>query len=212
VYLHYVLDLWFEKRVRKQVRGMAMLLRYADDFVVAFEHETEARRFMLELPARLEKFGLRLAGEKTALVRFSRHASKGDNGGFDFLGFHHRWEDTRKGNRKIQRRTSAKKRQAAEARMRQWVKKNRHLRVGVLLRSLSRKLTGYWNYYGVSGNMKALNTFWREVQKALYQWLNRRSQKRSCTWERLYRMLDQHAVPRPRILAHQQMRLCLTSR
>lgn len=207
IYLHYVLDLWFEKRVRKRVRGQAMLLRYADDFVVAFENEDDARRFMTELPGRLEKFRLHLAEEKTALVRFARNDPRGENGGFNFLGFLYHWEDTQKGNRKVQRMTIPKRRQASEARVREWIKENRHLRVKALLKRLSRRLTGYWNYYGVIGNMDSLRKFWREVVRSLYKWLNRRSQRRSVTWARVFRMLKQHRVPGPRIVTDRQMQL-----
>jgi RNA-directed DNA polymerase len=211
IYLHYALDLWFDRRVRKAVRGQAMLWRYADDFVVAFEHEEEARWFLSELRERLAKFGLRLSEEKTALVRFSREDPQGENGGFDFLGFRYHWEDTRKGNRKVQRMTIPKRRHASEAGVRQWMRKNRHVPVPELLQRLSRKLTGYWNYYGVPGNMPSLRKFWREVVRALYHWLNRRSQKGYVRWDRIYRMLLQHQVPGPRIVADRQMTLWLPS-
>jgi RNA-directed DNA polymerase len=211
LYLHYVLDLWFKVRVMKRCRGHAMLLRYADDFVAAFEHEQEAQSFMDELKERLGKFGLALSEEKTRTVRFSRYDPNKENGGFDFLGFRYHWEDTRKGNRKVQRMTSPERRQTSERRVRQWVKENRSKRVGMLLKKLSRKLIGYWNYYGVSGNMESLNKFWREVVRALYKWLNRRSQKRSYTWNGLYNMLKAHRVPAPRIVADRQGRLWLPS-
>jgi len=107
--------------------------------------------------------------------------------------------------------TSPKRRHLSEQRLRAWVKEHRHERVKVLLQRLSRKLKGYWAYYGVSGNMPSLRKFWREANRALYQWLNRRSQKRSLTWERLYRMLEQHKVPGPQIVTDRQMRLWLPS-
>jgi RNA-directed DNA polymerase len=211
IYLHYVLDLWFERKVRKECRGQAMLLRYADDFVAAFEYEDEARRFMSDLGERLKKFSLELAAEKTGLVRFGRYDAQGRNGGFNFLGFRYHWETTRKGNRKVQRMTEPKRRQNSERNMREWLKANRHERIGVLLKRLSRKLTGYWNYYGVSGNMDSLRKFWREVLRALYKWLNRRSQLKSMYWERLYKLLKQHKVPGPRIVTDRQMRIWLPS-
>ena len=211
VYLHYVLDLWFEKRIRRKSRGQATMLRYADDFVAAFEHEADARGFLDQLRSRLEKFKLSFSEEKTALVRFARHDPENRNGGFDFLGFRYHWEATRKGNRKVQRITAPTKRQASERRLREWIKEHRHLRVRELLKRLSRKLTGYWNYYGVSGNTPALGKFWREVLRALYKWLNRRSQKKSCTWDRLYRILDTHRVPGPRIVTDRQLKLWLPS-
>lgn len=211
IYLHYVLDLWFEKVVRKGIRGHGMMLRYADDFVAAFENEDEARVFMGRLGERLKKFGLTLSKEKTRLVRFARHDPDRCNDGFDFLGFRYHWEDTRKGNRKVQRMTSPKKRQASEKRTREWLKENRHTPVKKLLKQLNRKLVGYWNYYGVTGNMTSLQKYWREVVRSLYKWLNRRSQKKSLTWERLYRMLKKHDVPGPRIIDDRQMKLWLPS-
>lgn len=211
IYLHYVLDLWFEKAVRKGIRGQGMMLRYADDFVAAFEHEEEARAFMGWLGGQLGKFGLTLSQEKTRLVQFARYDPDHRNGGFDFLGFRYHWEDTRKGNRKVQRMTSPKKRQASEMRTREWVKENRHTPVKQLMKRLSRRLAGYWNYYGVTGNMTSLQKYWREVVRALYKWLNRRSQKKSLTWERLYRMLKKHGVPEPQIIDDRQMRLWLPS-
>lgn len=211
VYLHYVLDLWFEKVVRKAVHGHGMMLRYADDFVAAFEDEADARAFLEQLRVRLDKFGLILSDEKTRLIPFARNDPEARNGGFDFLGFRFHWEDTRKGNRKVQRITSPKKRQASEARTRDWVKAHRHEPVRHLFKRLRRRLTGYWNYYGVSGNMSSLRKYWREVLRSLYKWLNRRSQKRSLTWARLYRLLKQHGVPGPHIVADRQMRLWLPS-
>lgn len=211
VYLHYALDLWFEKHVRRRLGGQAMILRYADDFVCAFESEPEARSFMQQLKARMGKFGLELSEEKTHLVRFSRYDPKQSNGGFDFLSFRFHWETTRKGRRKVQRRTAPKKRQASEARMRGWIKENRHEKIHVLLARLKRKLTGYWNYYAVSGNMKALQKFWREVQRSLYKWLNRRSQRRSYRWDALMRLLEKHGLTGPHAKSNQQMRLWLRS-
>ncbi|MCC5789529.1 MAG: group II intron reverse transcriptase/maturase [Opitutales bacterium] len=211
VYLHYALDLWFEKHVRCRLRGQAMLLRYADDFVCAFEHEAEARKFHEQLEARMKKFELSLSTEKTHLVGFSRNDPKGNNGGFDFLSFRYHWETTRKGNRKVQRMTSPRKRQRSEAAMRAWIKANRHEPVKVLLGRLKRKLTGYWNYYGVNGNMMSLNKFWRETQRSLYQWLNRRSQRRSYRWDKLLNLLKQHGLNGPRLRGNYQQRLWLPS-
>lgn len=211
IYLHYALDLWFEKVQRKECRGQAMLLRYADDFVVAFEHEEEARRFLEALKGQMVKFGLSLSEEKTHVVRFAREELAGENGGFAFLGFLYHWENTRMGNRKVQRRTAPKKRQTSERNVREWMKENRSVKVGELMKQLSRKLTGYWNYYGVSGNMESLNKFWREVVRALYKWLNRRSQRKSYTWAQLYEMLKRHNVPGPRIVTSRQGMLWLPS-
>lgn len=211
IYLHYVLDLWFKKVVMKETAGQAMLMRYADDFVVAFEREHEARRFMETLKERLDKFGLRLSEEKTHVVKFAREDPEKENGGFVFLGFLYHWEDTRRGKRKVQRMTSPKKRQASERNVREWVKENRSVKIRELLKRLNRKLVGYWNYYGVSGNMESLNKFWREVVRALYKWLNRRSQRKSYTWSQLYELLKRHHVVGPHIVTDRQGRIWLHS-
>lgn len=209
IYLHYALDLWFEKRVRKITRGKAALLRYADDFVASFEHRDEAEQFLSDLHERMAKFGLQLSAEKTGLVRFACSDPDRENGGFNFLGFRYHWIDTRKGKRNVQRMTMPARRHASAARVRAWIKANRHLPLPELLRRLGRKLTGYWNYYGVIGNMLSLQKFWREVVRALYKWLNRRSQKGWVTWERVYAVLKRFRVPGPRIVTKRQMELCL---
>jgi group II intron reverse transcriptase/maturase len=208
IYLHYVLDLWFERVVRPGTKGQAMLMRYADDFVVAFEDGEEAKAFLANLPARLEKFGLRLSEEKTKLILFSR-CDIGGNGGFDFLGFRYHWTASRKGVPKVQRMTAPKKLKASVARFQEWIKKNRHEGVKDLMPKLKRKLEGYWIAYGVTGNFNSLNKFWRIVCRLLYKWLNRRSQRKSYTWKGLYAMLDHFGIKGPRIVDDRQLRLKL---
>lgn len=203
IYLHYALDLWFERVVRKGASGQAMMLRYADDFVVAFEHREEAERFLKDLPARLGKFGLELSGEKTKLVPFRRECREG-NGGFDFLGFAYHWERSRNDKPKVQRRTSPQRLQRSVKRFTEWIKEHRHERLAGLMAQMKRKLAGYWEYYGVTGNGRSLCKFWRLVVRGLYQWLNRRSQKRSFTWAALYAMLKRHSVLGPRCTESRQ--------
>lgn len=208
VYLHYVLDLWFERVVRKRTRGQAMLLRYADDSIAGFEYEAEAREYLQALAARLGKFGLRLSEEKTRVLRFCRHDMEG-SGGFDFLGFRYHWERSRRGVAKVQRMTAPKKLRASTKRFNDWIRENRHLSIRRLMPKLKRKLEGYWNAYGVTGNFPSLNKFWRTVCRLLYKWLNRRSQRRSYTWEGLYAMLRHFGIKGPRITENRQMRLSL---
>jgi len=199
IYLHYALDLWFMRRVKPQCRGHALLMRYADDFVCAFEHKDEAEAFLQELRDRLAKFNLELAEEKSGLVRFSRHDMK-SNGGFSFLGFRYHWTLSRNGRPKVQRMTDPKKLRASVAAFTEWIKKHRHMRTHRLMRKLKAKLAGYWNYYGVTGNGPSLAKFWWQVGRVLYKWLNRRSQRRSYRrWSDLARCLDDFEVPRPRI-------------
>jgi RNA-directed DNA polymerase len=203
IYLHYALDLWFERVVRKGTTGQAMMLRYADDFVVAFEHQEEAKRFLEVLPTRLAKFGLELSGEKTKLVPFRRDGQEG-NGGFDFLGFRYQREHSRNGKPKVQRRTSPQRLQKSVKRFTEWIKEHRHEPLAGVMAQLKRKLAGYWGYYGISGNGRSLGKFWQLVARGLYKWLNRRSQKRSFTWAGLYAMLTRYGVPGPRSTESQQ--------
>lgn len=203
IYLHYVLDLWFEWEFGKKGKGQVELIRYADDFVCGFEHEEEARRFLDALKSRLETFGLKLAEEKTRLVRFGRHGGS-ENGRFDFLGFEFYWTKSREGWPVVKRRTSPKRRQRSQKRCREWIKENRHKRLPVLIRELNRKLEGYWNYYGVIGNFEALNTFHYHMRRSLFFWLNRRSQRRSFTWVRFARMCERLNLSRPRIVERRQ--------
>lgn len=204
VYLHYALDLWFKCVVQRAARGRCVMLRYADDFVVAFERREDADKFLEELPGRLGKFGLELSEEKTRLVPFERGNPSGKSG-FDFLGFQYNWERTRKGRWKVQRRTAPSRLQRSVARFTEWIKDNRHKRIAVLMGWLRRKLAGYWQYYGVGGNGNSLNKFWRMVEAGLYKWLNRRSQKRSLTWARLNKILKRYEIPKPRVTESRQM-------
>ncbi len=204
IYLHYALDLWFEHVVSKGTGGAATMLRYANDFVAAFGRREDAERFLGALPGRLGKFGLELSLEKTKLVRFSRERQEG-NGGFDFLGFQYHWELSRNGKPKVQRRTAPQRLRKSVERFTEWIKEHRHEPLTGLLAQLGRKLAGYWEYYGVSGNGRSLCKFWRRVVRGLYQWLNRRSQKRSLTWDRLNAKLKRHGVSGPRITESRQM-------
>lgn len=205
IHLHYAPDLWFDRVVRRKTPGRCTMLRYADDFVVAFGRREDAERFLEELPGRPGKSGLELSGEKTRLVRFERGNPSGDNGGFDFLGFRYHWEPTRQGRWKVQRRTAPSRLRRSAERFTEWIKANRSERLAVLMERLRRKLSGHWQHYGVTGNGRSLCKFWRPVVAGLYKWLNRRSQKRGLTWARLNEILERHEVPGPRITESRQM-------
>jgi group II intron reverse transcriptase/maturase len=198
VYLHYALDLWFERVFQRSCKGQAFLHRYADDFVCGFEQEEDAQRFYSELGERLRKFGLALAVDKTRVIPFSRHR-RGETS-FDFLGFEFRWGSDRKGQARLKRRTSRKKFRNSVKRAAEWCKKNRHRRLGEQFRLLSAKLRGYYNYYGVNGNYESLKEFYHLVQGLHLKWLNRRSQRPSYTWEGYYILRQQFALPQPRIV------------
>jgi RNA-directed DNA polymerase len=198
VYLHYALDLWFEKVFQRSCKGKAFLHRYADDFVCGFEQEEDAQRFYSELGERLRKFGLELAAEKTQVIPFSRH--RGGETSFNFLGFEFRWGPDRKGQARLKRRTSRKKFRSSVKRVAEWCKKNRHRRLGEQFKLLSAKLRGYYNYYGVNGNYESLKEFYHLVQGLHLKWLNRRSQRPSYTWEGYYALRQHFALAKPHIV------------
>jgi group II intron reverse transcriptase/maturase len=199
VYLHYVLDLWFEQELRKKNRGQSRLFRFADDFVACFEYRHEAAALERALKERLAQYGLEVAPDKTKMIRFGRNGGP-HNGRFDFLGFEYRWEPDRKGRPTVKRRTARKKLQGSVQRMGEWLRTHRQGKLPELMKTLKAKLRGHWNYYGVIGNSQSLNQYYYLASKLLYKWLNRRSQKRSYTWRVLTRLLERYEVPRPRIV------------
>jgi len=198
IYLHYVLDLWFEKVVKPRCQGRAMLIRYCDDFVVAFQYREEAQAFYKVLPTRLGKFNLAISQEKTRLVRFSRfHPGKARC--FRFLGFEYYWSRDRAGEARLRCRTSTKKQHEAMSGIYRWIKLNRHQRVGELLTSLKRKLVGFANYFGLPDNSRSLNRLYGHVVRSLYKWLNRRSQRHSYNWVGLKVLLAHYSIKPLRI-------------
>ena len=199
VYLHYALDLWFEKAVKPHCKGAAHLCRYADDYVCLFEHKCDAEEFFQSLSARMGKFGLELAPDKTKILRFSRFHLR-DNASFEFLGFVFRWGASRSGRTIVIRRTSPKKLRRALADLTEWCKKNRHLPLRRFFGILNAKLQGHYNYYGVIGNSISLQRYYRAAVEIVYKWHNRRSQHRSKTWPGFREMLTYFKVPRPRIV------------
>jgi group II intron reverse transcriptase/maturase len=199
IYLHYALDLWFERVVRPQQQGRCELIRYADDFVACFEYRHEAEAFEKGLKERLAKFGLEVAADKTKTLRFGRNGGP-HNGRFDFLGFEFYWEPDRQGQPRVKRRTATKKWRAGIQRMTAWVKTHRHQKLGRTLKTLKAKLQGTWNYYGLIGNYRRMQLFYNATCRTLHKWLNRRSQRQSVTWPAFNRMLAHFQVPRPRIV------------
>jgi group II intron reverse transcriptase/maturase len=197
LYLHYVLDLWFEKRVKPSGEGQAHIIRFADDFVCAFQYRGEAERFYKVLPERLRQFGLQVAAEKTCIHRFSRfHPTRKKR--FTFLGFEFYWEADSKGVARVWRRTSRKQLQSGLRACKEWLKENRNLRLSELLATMKRKIRGHFNYFRAIGNVTSLWTFHKGVTELLYKWLNRRSQRRSLTWEQLNRLLKAVMFPTPK--------------
>lgn len=199
IYLHYVLDLWWERKYRPRQRGRCRMLRYADDFVACFAYRHEAEAFERVLPERLAKFGLEVAADKTKTLRFGRNGGE-HNGRFDFLGFEFYWEADRQGKPRVKRRTATKKYRASVQRMTQWIKEHRHQKLSRTMRTLRAKLKGTWNYYGLIGNFRRMQLFYRATCRTVYKWLNRRSQRKSMRWPAFNRLLARFQVPPPRIL------------
>jgi RNA-directed DNA polymerase len=197
IYLHYVLDLWFEKKVKPNCKGEVYLCRYADDFICAFRFKDDAEEFYKALVKRLEKFGLSLSPDKTRIIRFSRF-EKGTNY-FEFLGFEFRWGTSRKGKDMIKRRTSRKKLLSSLIKFTLWCRKCRNLRLRKIFKQLNVKLRGYYNYYGVIGNFASLQEFFCQAMKILYKWLNRRSQKRSFCYNIFNQIAKFYHIEKPRI-------------
>jgi len=209
IYLHYCLDEWFQHVVKKHCRGEACLIRYADDFVCAFEREGDAERFYQVLGKRLEKFGLELSAEKTRVIAFDRGQSKQE--GFEFLGFEFRWGQDRQGKAHVKRRTSRKKLRSSLDRFTEWCRQKRHCPVKDWFKELKPKLQGYYNYYGVSGNYASLQQFFGEAMQILRKWLNRRSQRKSYSWEGFRQLIEHFQVPRPRIRPRPRGRMAVSA-
>ena len=193
--------------VKRACRGKATIVRYADDWVCAFQHEDEAEWFYQELPKRLNKFSRGIAPEKTNKLPFSRrYLSKGQR--FIFVGFEFYWERDRKGQARLKRRTAPKKLQGASRRIKEWIKKERHLSKGDFVRGLSRRLTGHYNYFGIIGNGHSINRFYRWAMECTFKWLNRRGGKRmSFTLVAFRRAMDRGLFKRPRIKSASSQRV-----
>jgi hypothetical protein len=199
IYLHYALDLWFEKVVVSHCDGEAMICRYADDFVCAFRYQRDAEKFYRLLPKRLAKFGLQVAPEKTRILRFSRfHPSMKRR--FTFLGFELYWFPDWKGVPRVKRRTSRSRLRRACRNIKDWIRKNRHLEGRAFIAGLNRRLIGHYNYYGLIGNEKSLYRFYHWAIGCAFKWLNRRGGKRkSFTWSAFKTALARVGVVMPRI-------------
>lgn len=197
IYLHYVLDLWFEKKVKPNCKGEGYLCRYADDFICAFRFKDDVEEFYMALIKRLNKFGLSLSLDKTRVIRFSRFEKGTDY--FEFLGFEFRWGTSRKGKDMIKRRTSRKKLLSSLIKFNLWCRKCRNLRLRKIFKLLNAKLRGYYNYYGVIGNFASLQEFFRQATRILFKWLNRRSQKRSFCYNVFNQITKFYHIEKPRI-------------
>ena len=204
VFLDHVLDQWFATVVRQHCRGYCVLLRYADDALALFEREDDAQWFLRVLPLRLGKFGLRLNAQKTRLLACGkRHAWQAFRTHrpmptFDFLGFTHYWGQSRTRKARLKRKTSKKRLRRALVELNRWLRQERNARaLPDLWHAMGRKMRGHFNYFGVTDNSRALRRFERAVHRLLFKWLNRRSQRRSFSWERFCQYLKRHPLPQP---------------
>ena len=203
IYLHEVLDVWFEQEVKPRLRGGAALVRYADDATLTFEREEDARRVLRVLPRRLGRFGLKLHPEKTRLVDFCRPRGSRRNGAghtFEMLGFTHLWGKSRAGRWVVKRKTAKDRLSRALKRVGQWCRRNRHWRVADQHWELNRKLRGHYAYYGVTGNARSLSCFRRQVERLWRKWLGRRSHAGHRDWDAFRRLLARYPLATPRIV------------
>lgn len=204
IYLHEVLDVWFEQMVRPRLAGRARLIRYADDFVLIFERLDDAQRVLDVLPKRLGKYGLSIHPEKTRLVDF-RHpwTARRKPETFDFLGFTHYWGKTRRGGYAVKKKTMAKRLSRSLQALRAWCKANRHRPLAEQHRRLCATLQGHCAYYGVTGNIRSLYLYRLEMQRIWRHWLNRRSRKRDgMPWTRMRELLKRHYPLPPARIVH----------
>jgi RNA-directed DNA polymerase len=204
VYLHYVLDVWFERQVKPCLKGRASLIRYADDFVMVFAREEDARRVLEVLPQRFGKYGLTLHPDKTRLVPFQRPAPspRGDAsdkasrpGTFDLLGFTHFWACSRRGGWVVKRKTAQDRLSRALKTIAQWCRLNRHQPLAEQHQMLSQKLRGHFAYYGITGNSPALSRFREAVKRIWQKWLSRRRRRGFLSWTTFARLLRHYPLP-----------------
>lgn len=204
IYLHHVLDVWFEKEIKPRLEGKAILVRYADDFIMGFEKHADAVRVMAVLGKRMEKFGLTLHPDKTRLVPFGKPPKEQDRGkgpgSFDFLGFTFYWERSRWGQWTVRCKTRQARLSRAITRLYQWCRRNRHLSVRDQHAGLKRRIQGHYNYFGVNGNLRSLKALFWHAGRAWFKWLSRRSQRSRLTWQRFNDLLKDMPLPFPRIM------------
>jgi len=209
VYLHYVVDMWFEVAVKKHGRGQAEIVRFADDFVCCFQYKEDAQRFYAALLTRLGKFNLNIAEEKTKIIEFGRFAEanrkkrrEGKPETFDFLGFTHYCSKSQRGVFRVKRKTSGKKFKQKVKAMKTWIKVNRHMEQKAFLKTLRAKLTGHYRYYGITDNFEKIHAYYDITINLMLKWLNRRSQRKSFTKSRFFEVLKDLKIPKPRIFVN----------
>ncbi len=207
IFLHYVLDEWFEKEIKPGLRGQSYLVRYCDDFVILVRYKDEAKEILSKVKSRFKEYGLELNEEKTRLLSFgyfekeNARKQKRRPNTFDYLGFTHYCTESRGGRFKVSRKTSSKRLSQSLAAIGKWLKNSRDLfKIRTLWGKLIPKIRGYYQYYGVSDNIQSLMKYDFEVRRLIYKWINRRSQKKSFNWEQFDKYLKRYPLPKPRIV------------
>lgn len=205
IYMHYVLIWWFREIVKPQMRGYCDLIAYADDFVVCFQYKKDAEEFYERLKRRMRHFGLSMEEEKSRLIEFGRYAQeraekRGEKAAtFDFLGFTHYCSKSRNDKFRVKRKTSRKKFRKKCKEINVLMKRMRHNKARHIIRKLNQILTGYYHYYGITDNSRSIHNFYDRVRRLLFYWLNRRSQRRSYTWEGYEELLRCYPLAKPKI-------------
>jgi group II intron reverse transcriptase/maturase len=208
IYLHEVMDKWFETTVKPRLDEPAYMIRYADDIICVFSTEEDARKVQAVLPKRFGRYGLTLHPDKTKLVRFNRPPRMPDSSTgpskppdtFEVLGFTHYWALSRKGNWAVTRKTSASRLQRAVHAIYEWCRENRHEPIAEQHRTLKLKVQGHYGYYGITGNARSLECFHTLVKRAWQKWLNRRSQRGGMEWDIFRQLLERYPLPPPRVV------------
>ena len=206
IYLHYVLDLWFELKFKKQAKGYVKLIRYCDDFVMVCESKEDAAQFLQQLKERLAKFYLEISEEKTQIIKFGRNVWRQANRtgikvkSFDFLGFTHFCKASRNGWFVMGHKTSKKRLASKLKGFNRWLKTMRNAcSMRDWWKLVKTKLIGYYNYFGINGNIRCLRQYYSRVRSICFKWVNRRGQKKSMDWEQYMRYVQSNPLPEPRI-------------
>ena len=209
IFLHYVLDEWFEEEVRPRLRGEAFVIRYADDFVIGVAREDDAKRIMDVLPKRMSKYGLTVHPEKTRLVRFqppqadeseTEERDPPEPRTFDFLGFTHYWGRSQRGVWVVKRKTANSRLKRALSALSEWCRKNLHAPIKEQHQKLTEKLRGHYGYYGIIGNFASLQKFREAVRRIWRRKLSRRRRGSPMTWAQLLRLEKRYSLPRARVV------------
>lgn len=201
IYLHYVLDEWFEEEIQPLLSGQSMIVRYADDFILGFKNLKDMQRVLAVLTKRFGKYDLKLSAEKTKVVDLQSKRGEGARS-FDFLSFTHYLGKSRKGNKVLKRKTKKSKLSKSIKKLSLWIRNQRHMKLTNLIEGLNKRLRGHYNYYGIMFNTKGIKSFFSQIKRSLFKWLNRRGGKRK-NWEHFTKIIEKwQPLVQPRIRHH----------